>query len=214
MLKSSSSSSSTTTTIICIRLLINLIFNGCVMAVVNGETVVDVWINAARWGGDAALDDMNSLFNDDMFAVDVLDESTHETALQIASSSGRSRITKWLIERGADVDAAGGGGGSTPLMHAARRGHTSIAKQLLDANADALVKHKRSGWTALHLAALRLDSDIVKMLVEYNVDTCSCRDKKNRTPLDLAVPKDGSDEVVEMLSSFCSVLSSEDDSSL
>jgi ankyrin repeat protein len=163
-------------------------------------------MKAARWGGEMALDDMKKLLYDDMLDINVIDESTGETALQIASSAGRSHITKWLIELGADVDAVSDGG-STPLMHASRRGHSSIVKQLLDANADSLVQHKRSGWTALHIAALHLDRDSSRMLVGYNVDACSILDKKNRTPLELAASKDASDELVDLLSSFCLVAS-------
>ena len=48
-------------------------------------SIVDVWINAARWGGNL-FPDMQKLFTEDqMFSIDVTGESG-ETALQVASS--------------------------------------------------------------------------------------------------------------------------------
>jgi len=48
-------------------------------------SIVEVWINAARWGGNL-FPDMQKLFTEDqMFSIDVTGESG-ETALQVASS--------------------------------------------------------------------------------------------------------------------------------
>jgi hypothetical protein len=67
----------------------------------------------------------------------------HYTALAYASYQGNERIVRYLLERGARVDADAQGGATyvnTPLMMAAMQGHEHIVRALLRAGADADVR--------------------------------------------------------------------------
>jgi hypothetical protein len=70
--------------------------------------------------------------------------------LHYAAFNDHRELTRYLIERGANVDARSPNG-STPLMMTAREGREELAKVLLEAGADAQVKHDW-GDTALALA--------------------------------------------------------------
>ena len=67
----------------------------------------------------------------------------HYTPLAYAAYQGNERVVRFLIERGASVNADARDGGTyvnTPLMMAAIQGHESIARTLLRAGADADVR--------------------------------------------------------------------------
>jgi len=76
------------------------------------------------------------------------------TALAYAAHQGHNRIVRYLIERGAHVDADAQDGYTyvnTPLMMAAIQGHADTAMWLLRAGADAKVR-VHMGHTAAELA--------------------------------------------------------------
>lgn len=79
----------------------------------------------------------------------------HYTPLAYAAYQGNERLVRFLLERGARVDADAANGGTyinTPLMMAAIQGHESIARSLLRAGADADVR-VYGGHTAAEFAA-------------------------------------------------------------
>jgi hypothetical protein len=79
----------------------------------------------------------------------------HYTPLSYAAYQGNQRVVRFLIERGARVNADARDGGAyinTPLMMAAIQGHEAVARLLLQAGADADVRI-HGGHTAAELAA-------------------------------------------------------------
>lgn len=86
----------------------------------------------------------------------VLDNAPHHyTPLAYAAYQGNERIVRFLLERGARVDADASEGltyVNTPLMMAAMQGHRDVALQLLRAGADPRVRIQW-GHTAAELAA-------------------------------------------------------------
>jgi hypothetical protein len=79
----------------------------------------------------------------------------HYTPLAYAAYRGNDRVVRYLIERGAKVNADAADGGTyvnTPLMMAAIQGHEAIARLLLRAGADADIR-VYGGHTAAELAA-------------------------------------------------------------
>ena len=78
----------------------------------------------------------------------------HYTPRAYASYQGNDRVVRYLIERGASVNADARDGGSyvnTPLMMAAIQGHEAIARTLLRAGADADIR-VYGGHTAAEFA--------------------------------------------------------------
>ena len=93
-------------------------------------------------------------------------DSHHYTPLAYAAYKGHDRIVRYLIERGARVDADADGGViyvNTPLMMAAIQGHYDTAIWLLRAGADARVR-VYLGHTATELARKHNHDNIVAAL--------------------------------------------------
>ncbi|VAI12186.1 unnamed protein product [Triticum turgidum subsp. durum] len=90
----------------------------------------------------------------------LLPKNSRRTAL--CSSRGRSEIVKFLLSKGADVDALSDAG--TPLTLASLRGHASILKILLQHNADP---NKGNGvFVPLDVALNKSFVSCVKLLVQ------------------------------------------------
>jgi hypothetical protein len=93
------------------------------------------------------------------------------TPVDVRDSSGRTLLiasrepdtSRWLIARGADVNAVSTDG-FTPLMTAAQHGHTEIVKLLLAAKADASFKNPNFDLTALDFARRSGHEDIIALL--------------------------------------------------
>ena len=84
---------------------------------INGvKTLLDQDADVNQKGGGGLLNDGN--------------------ALEVASSCGHLTIAKLLLDRGADVNAASGNMGWTPLSSAAWFAHTDIVNLLIDRGAD------------------------------------------------------------------------------
>lgn len=120
------------------------------------------------------------------------------TCLLAAIQTGHSAAAKWLVERGADVNAQSRTG-VTPLIAAAAQGDALLCDTLLKRGARANKRTKSARVTALMTAAQQGYSDCVRVLAPS-----SKLDLKNRrgvTALMLAAAK-GHVEVVESLLSF------------
>jgi len=70
--------------------------------------------------------------------------------LRAAALQGRVHVVRFLIEKGADVQATTPDG-VTALMYASLQGHLPVMKELIEAGAD-LTKQDHRGYTALHHA--------------------------------------------------------------
>ena len=106
------------------------------------------------------------------------------TALHFTADGGREDVVAYLMEKGADVNADGGGMW-TPLHRAANAGHLPVVRRLVEAGAKVDVKTRARpqmaapGWdgkgkpplwkaalamTPLDLAKDRKHADVVKYL--------------------------------------------------
>lgn len=121
-----------------------------------------------------------------------------ETPLHRAVGQGNIRLVKLLIERGADISAAGKDGNS-PLFYAFRRQgdyHLDAAQFLLAAGADVNARNTR-GWRPIHVASGNTDPGGVKFLLEHGADPRIAADD-GTTPLHQASGM-GHTEVIKLL---------------
>ncbi|XP_011860743.1 PREDICTED: ankyrin repeat domain-containing protein 27-like isoform X2 [Vollenhovia emeryi] len=105
-----------------------------------------------------------------------------ETALHVASATGRTKMVQLLLDAGANVNVVTKLEGRTPLHLACLNDRVDAAKLLLNcATCDVDVKD-RDGDTPLHLATLAGNIKSVGLLIRYGACTGS-RNLRNRTPL-------------------------------
>ncbi|OCK74009.1 ankyrin [Lepidopterella palustris CBS 459.81] len=88
--------------------------------------------------------------------------------LHIASYLGLTAYTKYLLEKGADVNAKDNAE-RTPVMFASEKGHSEVLITLLKHKADPCV-YECLGLTAMHIAAINNHGHIVSILVGYGAD--------------------------------------------
>lgn len=105
------------------------------------------------------------------------------TALHYAVRAGYIEMCRFLISKGADVNAVTRSGKATPLHRAATAGKYEIVKMLLDKNADVTLKDN-DGKNVLHRAAetqhLAICLEVVKICPKLRTDL----DNKGKTPFD------------------------------
>ena len=88
------------------------------------------------------------------------------TSLQIACIYGHLDVVRLLLDRGANVDAAGGRTGQTSLIMASVEGNLDIVKELLDRGANIEAADNFYGWNSLQMASWRGKLNVVKELVD------------------------------------------------
>jgi ankyrin repeat protein len=119
------------------------------------------------------------------------------TPLAYAAYQGNERVVRFLLDRGARVNAFANDGGTyinTPLMMAAIQGHESIARSLLRAGADADVR-VYGGHTAAEFAAKYNHRDLAQLLLcaqrQYGVAAfgAQCRALLGFDPRDVQVTR-------------------------
>lgn len=94
----------------------------------------------------------------------------HQPPLVLAARSRDASMTKFLLSRGAKVNArCGCAGQESALWVAVRAGDITTVNVLLAAGADPNVTNA-TGLTALHVAAMRGRADLVARLLEHNAD--------------------------------------------
>ena len=124
----------------------------------NADLLVDSALN-----GDLAK--IKQLVEQQGVDVNAQYSSTGGTALMYASLRGHLEIVKYLISKGADVNAKNDDGW-TALMYASLRGHLEIVKYLISKGADINAKND-NGLTALMAASGDKGKlEIIKALVE------------------------------------------------
>jgi rRNA processing protein Krr1/Pno1 len=127
-------------------------------------------VDAARIGN---VNQVTKLVEKDTKALAETDESG-DTALHIAAHEGYIKLTRYLLQKGANPNQQNKAG-STPLHKAASKGNIAVTEILLEHNADANIKNN-SGLLPEDLA------DKVKLRVLLQ--------GKDAVTLELPVPKD------------------------
>lgn len=120
------------------------------------------------------------------------DKGNGFTPLHWALIAGRTNLVFWLIEKGADVNAADPAG-MTPLHRAAIFNRITCADALIAAGADVSALGRKYGalWLMpIHLAAEEGHADMIKCLLSHGADVNSTTGGANRiTPLYMAAAK-------------------------
>ncbi|MCE9524905.1 MAG: ankyrin repeat domain-containing protein [Planctomycetales bacterium] len=120
-----------------------------------------------------------------------------ETPLTSASKRGDAKVIEALIAAGADIHAAGGFQGRSPLAWAAEEGSMEAVATLLKHGAS---KDAKSLNSALFNAAVRGPASAVKLLLKYKADPTSASGFAGYTPLMGAAYSENLDpEIVTML---------------
>lgn len=118
------------------------------------------------------------------------------TPLHFAVQSENSKVPKFLLEHGAQVDARTKGGEWTPLHFAALTGDMDLVQLLLGRGADINAKDNRN-WTILHVAAMKDYDTMAQRLLDQGADP-SIADIKGFTPYIIALGL-GNDRAKEVL---------------
>ena len=88
------------------------------------------------------------------------------TSLQIACARGHLDVVRLLLDRGANIEAAGGNTGQTSLIMASEDGILDVVKELLDRGANIEAAENRHGLNSLMMASWRGKLNVVKELVD------------------------------------------------
>ena len=117
--------------------------------------------------------------------------------LHLAAHFGRTDAARYLIDKGAKVNARSINALRNTALHAAAAGRSmEIGKLLIEAGADANAA-QHSGWVPLHAAAQNGDVEFARILIEAGADV-NVRAENQQQPLDLALTK-GQQAMVDFL---------------
>lgn len=143
---------------------------GCGISIYDAAYEGDLDDVTAAVGQDPSL--VNSRFPDG------------STPLLMAVYGGHLEVVKYLVSRGADINAFDTTYRYTPLHAAAYVDNTDIAEYLVSKGADVDVK-TAAGETPLYLAANSGNVDLVKTLISYGADV-GAKSSDGKTPLAVA----------------------------
>jgi ankyrin repeat protein len=127
------------------------------------------------------------------------------TPLHLASFKGHLEVVKFLLEKGADIEAINGGG-FTSLQLAAYGGHRDVVEFLIDKGSNLNAINKQMGMTVLDFAFMRemqaRKLDIAPFLIEKGAEfDVNKKNQSGYTFLDMAIVF-GYTEAVEYLLGF------------
>lgn len=105
-----------------------------------------------------------------------------ETALHVASATGRTKMVQLLLDAGANVNVVTKSEGRTPLHLACLNDRIDTAKLLLNCATCDVDAKDHDGDTPLHLATVAGNVKSVGLLIRYGACT-NARNLQNRTPL-------------------------------
>lgn len=105
-----------------------------------------------------------------------------ETALHVASATGRVEMVQLLLDAGANVNAMTKSESRTPLHLACLNNHIEAAKLLFNCGTCDLDAKDHNGDTSLHLATVAGNVKLVNLLVRYGANT-NIRNAQNKSPL-------------------------------
>jgi len=120
--------------------------------------------------------------------------------LNFAARKYHLYIARFLLAHGADPNAKGAEGWSSPLGSAVQSGYTEMAMLFLDHKADVNIRDS-GGYTPLHWAlygGAEAAVEAVKFLLAHGADV-NAKNLQNQTPLDLAMIGGSKSEVVNLL---------------
>jgi uncharacterized protein len=110
------------------------------------------------------------------------------TSLHLAAFFGKVDAARFLLNKGAEVNARSKNAMENTPLHAAAAGrHAEIIKLLIEHGASVNAR-QHGGWTPMHAAAQSGDLEIAKTLVAGGADIAARADN-HQTPLDLALMK-------------------------
>lgn len=89
-------------------------------------------------------------------------------SLDIAAKAGNESVVRWLLERGANVNANSHTASGSIVAAAAARGRTKIVTLLLEKGADPL-RTRALNWSALHAAACNGQTRVADILLRHGV---------------------------------------------
>lgn len=108
--------------------------------------------------------------------------------LHLAAHFGKIDAVRFLLNKGAEVNARSANAMANTPLHAAAAGRCAeVIKVLIDHGASVNAR-QHGGWTAMHAAAQGGDLDSAKALVAGGADVAARADN-NQSPLDLALTK-------------------------
>lgn len=114
--------------------------------------------------------------------VDIKDKSGY-TALHYAARAGHLDVCKYLLTKGADINAVTKCGEATSLHRAASVGKYEIVKFLIENRADVSRKDT-DGKTVLHRAAESQNDKVIRLLLDTCPDLKNVKDCKEKTALE------------------------------
>lgn len=107
--------------------------------------------------------------------------------LHVAAGSGHLSIVKWLVSKGADVNALGGISGGNALLKAVNEGHLEIVMYLFGQG--SVLETSECTRNPLFRAITSGYADIARFLIEQGIDTTvvyTDEDMKKMDALELA----------------------------
>jgi len=147
---------------------------------------------AASWGLHSIVTFLVIGHLQDVHSRSLIDNAT---PLHLASRYGHIKVTRFLLERGADLTAQNKGR-ETPLHVASREGQVEVARMLLEHGADLTAQNE--DWEVpLHVASRDGQVEVARMLLEHGA-ALTAQNKDWESPLHVA-SRDGQVEVARML---------------
>jgi 7,8-dihydropterin-6-yl-methyl-4-(beta-D-ribofuranosyl)aminobenzene 5'-phosphate synthase len=143
---------------------------------------------------DGNLEEAKALIAKDPSLTDAKDEMGR-TPLHLACYGGHTELVKFLLAKGADIEAEFANG-ATPLFWAIPEGHIDIVKLLIHEGGDIQAR-QNDGTSLLHIAAVSGRKEIAELLIDKGLDP-NTKQNEGSNPLTYAVSR-GHRDVAELL---------------